>query len=317
MIIKNFIIKKIFYSTILTISIIMSLFFIFSLLGSLGENHNFQKILYNSMLSALQIFFQIPILILFFLFSIFYVEVKSNNELIILMHYVSIGKLYTLFLVIILLFTFIEINKKKIIDNLENIKSDSGNDASYLSKLIVNNNKNNTEYILLKFNDDKTLIPNEISIFYINKKNLLRAIYSNNLIYKNDSLFLNDYSELKGNKINIYTDAILNLGNINFSLLKHKSVFNKDNWKINLLENNQIVFFLIIFFTSNLVFVIFINQKTAMFKNNNKAKYLFGILIIFYMYFILNFKLNEYDFIFKNLCLIFIISLIFKKTRYE
>jgi len=35
------------------------------------------------------------------------------------------------------------------------------------------------------------------------------------------------------------------------------------------------------------------------------------------MYFILNFKLNEYDLLLKNLCLIFILSLILKKNKYE
>lgn len=316
MIINYFILKKIFFSIVITLLVILSVFFIFSLLGNLGENHSFQKILYFSLLSTIQIFFQIPILVMFVLFSIFYIEAKNNNELTILMHYISIKKFYILFLVIIILFTFIEINKKTIIDKIEDIKSNSVNDTSNLTKLIVYQTNNITEYILLKYNDDEIYNPNEISIFNLNKKNLISAIYSNNILYKDNSFFLNDYSELKGNKINIYTDKIFKFDDINFSLLKQKSSYIKGNIEINLFEYNQIIFFLIIFFTSNLIFVIFINRK-AMVKNNNDNKYLLGLSIIFYMYFILNFKLNEYDLIFKILCLIFILSLILKKNKYE
>ena len=317
MIINNYILKKILLSAFLTISIIISILFIFSLLGNLGETYTFQKILYFSLLSTIQIFFQIPILVLFILLSIFFIQTKNNNELMIFMHYISVRKLFLLVLFFILLFTFIELNKSSIINKIEDIKlKTQNNNPSNLTKLFAKKDKNIKEYILLKYNDVQQFIPIEISIFEIYGKNLIKAIYSNKVEYKDDYFFLNGYSELIDDEITVVTNR-LKLEEKYFSNFKNERNYFKNDLSLDLLNYDQTIKLLIIFFTSTLIFVIFINQKSVMVKNNDKRKYLVGILLVFYMYFNLNFKLSEFDFVFKNLCLIFILSLIYKNIKYE
>ena len=89
-----------------------SIFFIFSLIGNLGEKFSFKSILYLSTLNSFQIFTYIPSHLFILSFCLFIIHLKSKNELIIIKEYIELKKLFLIIFPILALFIFIEIKKE-------------------------------------------------------------------------------------------------------------------------------------------------------------------------------------------------------------
>ena len=128
--------KKFLNAIIICIGISFSIFFIFSLIGNLGEKFAFLSILYISSLNALQIFTYIPSHLFILSFCLFIINLKSNNELIIIKEYAKLEILFLIIFPILLLFIFIDFNKDYASSNIEKIKSN----------IINSKNLNDTKY---------------------------------------------------------------------------------------------------------------------------------------------------------------------------
>ena len=148
----NYLYKKFFQSFILCLFAITLIFYIFSLIGNLGERLSFQSILYLSFLNSLQIISYVPSIIILLAIILVVIFLRSKNELMIIKEYISINKLLIIFLPIVFCFTLIEINKNKLSKDIENTKLNFlKSDENLSSKVIIYKNNNYKSYII--FND--------------------------------------------------------------------------------------------------------------------------------------------------------------------
>jgi len=106
-----YLIKKFLISLIICTGVSYSFFFIFSLIGNLGEKLPFNLILYLSTLNSFQIFTYIPSHLFILSFCLFIISLKSKNELIIIKEYIELKKLFLIIFPILTLFILIEIKK--------------------------------------------------------------------------------------------------------------------------------------------------------------------------------------------------------------
>ena len=115
--------KRFLYSIFICGGTSYSIFFIFSLIGNLGEKFSFTTILYLSALNSLQIFTYIPSHLFILSFCLFVVNLKSKNELIIIKEYIKLTNLFLIIFPILFLFILIDYNKDAASSNIEKIKS--------------------------------------------------------------------------------------------------------------------------------------------------------------------------------------------------
>ncbi len=87
MIFTIYLAKKFFKAFLICTVLSYSIFFIFSLIGNLGEKFSFKSILYLSNLNSFQIFTYIPSHLFILSLCLFIFNLKSKNELIIIKEY--------------------------------------------------------------------------------------------------------------------------------------------------------------------------------------------------------------------------------------
>ena len=116
----NLLYFKYSYSLIICLFSSFVIFFIFSLLGNLNESYYFSTIINISFYNSLQIISYVPAFIFILTMILFIIFIKSKNEITIIKSYVSIKKLSLFFVPIVLIFTFLEINKSSITVFFEN-----------------------------------------------------------------------------------------------------------------------------------------------------------------------------------------------------
>ena len=148
-------IKLLFIKYILSLSIcIISsavIFFIFSLIGNLDEEHLFNIIIKISFFNSLQILSYVPSFIFVISVILFIIFLRSKNEMIIIKSYINIRMLLIFTLPIVFFFTFIEINKNELVSFFEDTKTslmDKGNQNS--TKIIITRDNYSKSFIVLK-----------------------------------------------------------------------------------------------------------------------------------------------------------------------
>ena len=142
-----YLIKKFLKAFLICIVVSYSIFFIFSLIGNLGEKFSFISILYLSTLNSFQIFTYIPSHLFILSFCLFIIHLKSKNELIIIKEYIELKKLFLIIMPILALFTFIEIKKENLTTNIEKIKSNLINSKNLGStKMLISSEGNKKKY---------------------------------------------------------------------------------------------------------------------------------------------------------------------------
>ena len=122
MILSIYLIKKFFNALLVCGGISYAIFFIFSLIGNLGEKFSFNSILYLSALNSFQIFTFIPSHLYILSFCLIIMHLKSKNELIIIKEYIELKKLLLIIFPILVLFVFIEIKKDSFSAHIEKMK---------------------------------------------------------------------------------------------------------------------------------------------------------------------------------------------------
>ncbi len=294
------------------------IFFIFSLLANLNEDYLFNTIIKLSLLNSLQILTYVPAFIFLISVILFTIFLRSKNEIIIIKSYLNIKKLILFFLPVVLLFTILEINKKKYALFFEDSKANLIDQKNKYPQKILIDEKNNIKTITVLNNINSEDLNNiEYRSYKILDKKIYEAQFTNNLIVSNNILITENYTQYKDNLIKDYN--FRKSYNINLlELIKHSSIvknITKDNnFELNLRSINLFIFFSLFF---GYIFLIFSNKKFVNSKENLHFPIFFCLIILLYSFFIFNNSLSLYKQELEVLASLIIGMLIFKEKLNE
>ena len=283
----NYFYKKFIQSFLLCLVSITLIFYIFSLIGNLGEKLSFQSILYLSLLNSLQIISYVPSFIILLSIILVVIFLRSKNELMIIKEYISVNKLVITFLPIVICSTLIEINKNKMSKDIENTKLNFlKSDRNLSSKVIIYKNDNYKSYIIL--NDIDVLSSKyvgEYQKYEIENDKIIRGEYSNQINLKNNSLITNNITKFEDNKIKKIDAEKIILPNVNTIMNNDfilKNEFKSSIYKVKIDQAIKFIYFIIFY---ECLFLILINKKIIDSKQNLFFPFLMSTLLIIYSIF--------------------------------
>ena len=190
MILSLYLIKKFFNALLVCGGISYAIFFIFSLIGNLGEKFSFNSILYLSALNSFQIFTFIPSHLYILSFCLIIMHLKSKNELIIIKEYIELKKLLLIIFPILVLFVFIEIKKDSFSVHIEKMKLNLSNSKNFEdTKIFISTDGNKTKYSIFSKVDSKNATINQYLEFDVENQKVKRGEISNSLNIENNNLF--------------------------------------------------------------------------------------------------------------------------------
>ncbi len=318
MTLKVYLIKKFFKSFIICGGVSFSIFFIFSLIGNLGERFSFKSILYLSTLNSFQIFSYIPSHLFILSFCLFIIHLKSKNELIIIKEYIELKNLFLIIIPILALFTFIELKKENFSSNIEEIKSDLIHSKNLDgTKILISSEGNKKKYTIFSgYNKD-----NEIIHQYLNFETFNQTIYkgeiSTNLnLFENDLfsdesiIYENDDFRHEDFKKKLF-ENFFSFWSVNTeTIIKNKAkdiIFN-----INIFQS--ILFYILFYFCISMIFF----SKKLVNRDINTMKIFLLILSIFLYYLVIpKIMLNNFHLFFQILSIIIFLLIFFKIRQYE
>ena len=299
----RFIYFKFLISFLLSVSVSFIIFYIFSLLGHLGENIIFSKILIISLLNVLEIMTIIPSFLIFLSILLFLIILKSNNEILIIKEYFNSFKLLLIFFPIVAISSVVEINKEKFSSFFTSIKDETlGFNKNLDIKLIVEENLNDKSILVLKGVDLNELTINEIQRYKIKDNQITEGEFSNDLFLSNGKLIANNlikYFKNKIIKLDKPTTIISNFDKYNKEKLIYKSHENQN--KIEIANIIKFVYFLIFFLS---LFSIFLNREYLDKKKNIVIPFFVGFTLLLYSLIIGNNSIAEYNNLFSILSLL-------------
>ena len=312
----KFIYFKFLISFLLSISVSFIIFYIFSLLGNLGENIIFSKILIISLLNVLEIMTIIPSFLIFLSIILFLIILKSNNEILIIKEYFNSFKLLLIFFPIVAISSVVEINKEKFSSFFTNIKDETlGFNKNLHVKLIVEENLNDKSILVLKGVDLNELTINEIQSYKIKDNQITEGEFSNDLFLFNGKLIANNLIKYFNNKIiklDKPTTIISNFDKYNNEELIYKSYENQN--KIEIINFIKFVYFLIFFLS---LFSIFLNREYLDKKKNLVIPFFVSFILLLYLLIIGNNSIVEYNNLFSILSLLIFTLVFVKYYKYE
>ncbi len=314
----NLLYQKYLLSLFVCFSSCLAVFFIFSLISSLNENFTFDLILNISFLNSLQILLHVPSFIYLLSIILLTIFLKSKNEITIIKSYLNLNKLILCILPIVIIFTYIELNKSKLNILIEDFKSkllDSDNNSEI--KIFVRQNKDYRNYTILKNIDLENLNKAEYRSYIVKDRVIKNAEFSNNLTYLNNSFYANSYTQYKNSLIeNINSKKIIN---INLTDLFKKNSITQLNSKKNKFASNlrliNLSSFFLLFFTY--IFLFFFNTKFINTKQSLKYPTLICLFILIYSFLIFNnsltFYRQEYELLASILVAMFFLKVYFNE----
>lgn len=313
-----YLIKKFLNAFIICGVVSYSIFFIFSLIGNLGERFLFTSILYLSALNSLQIFTYIPSHLFILSFCLFIINLKAKNELAIIKEYLSLRSLFLIIFPILTLFILIEIKKDLFSTNIEIIKSKLISSKNLEdTKISIMTEGSKKKYTIYNGFDNGNSTINQFLSFEIQNQNIYRGEISTNLeirdsdlysiestIYKNnDFLYKKVNKKLLGNFINYWNTN-------NGTIIKN----NLHSFKSNYNVIYSIFFFSFFYFCISIIFL----SKKLVNRDLNTIKIFLLIILIFLYYLILpKIMLNNFQFLFQIISLIVFVLIFFKIKEYE
>lgn len=313
----NYLYSKYLLSLLLSILASLSIFYIFSLIGNLGENIDFLTILYLSYLNAIQILLFVPTLIILLSFVLMISFLRSKNEIFIIKEYFSSKKIVICFFPLIIIYSIFEINKdnmSKYVNNLQlNLNENSKN---YDFKIIIDVGKNETLYTVIRGLNLNQSRAEEIRKFFVSEGSIISGEFSNKLIVSKNKLIANGLTKYKTDKIIKIKTSKEMLDKIN-DYIDNKIIYHDSNDK-NLTKSINIFFkvlYLILFFYSLLL--ILFSKKAINKKNNLTYPILVCILLALYSLMIASIPLDFLNSQINVLALFLIFLVFFKYFRYE
>jgi len=312
-----YLIKKFFISLVICTGVSYAFFFIFSLIGNLGEKLPFNLILYLSTLNSVQIFTYIPSHLFILTFFLFIISLKSKNELIIIKEYIELKKLFLIIFPILTLFILIEIKKNDISENIEIFKSNIIEpEQKDITKIFISTTENNKKFTIFSKSDNKAIVDQYLNV-EIQNNTIHRGEMSVNLNLSNNNLISNEST--------IYENNDFRYENIKKKLIENF----KDYWsknpgsiikdKTNSFSSSYNIIKLIIFFSLYYICIsmIFFSKKLVN-RNINIFKIILVVISIF-LYFLLipKINLNNFGYIFQMLTIIIFILVFFQIKQDE
>lgn len=301
MLFYKFIFKKVFFSFVLSIITLSSVLYIFSIIEILGNSYNFTRTIALGLINTLELLITIPTIIYVMSIILFWNNTKRTNELLIIRHYLSLKKIIILFSIFVIIFTYLEINKRdlggKIMSLKENFLKKSNNNELYQKNFYQFDENKLTITRIDGINiSDNSL--EEVSIYKFENNIFVKSIYSNNNTIVNENIIM------KNPKL-ITPESIKDM-NENFTIsLKEfgKNYYNSEsnikivktsekNSPFNLLKEITLV---IILFTYTSLFL----TKKVIQKNASVLKYsLMAFLIFTYTFATSQVYLNNHNSLF-------------------
>ena len=315
----NYFYLKFIQSFIICIFSITLIFYIFSLIGNLGEKLSFESILFLSLLNSIQIISYVPSIILLLTIILVVIILRSKKELMIIKEYISLNKLVIIFLPIVFCSALIEINKNKLSKSIENTKFNLLKSDYYLSsKVIIYQNNDYKSYLIL--NDIDVLNPKNVGEYQkyeIENDKIVSGEYSNKINLKNNSLVTYNYTKFEDDKIKKIEGNKIILQNIN-KILNNEFIL-KDKLQTNIynLKADMVIKFLYYIIFYECLFLILFNKKIIDIKQKLFFPLLISTLLLFYSLIIYNVNLKIYYIEQQLLALTLILFIFYKFYRYE
>jgi len=318
MILPLYLARKFFKSFIICSSLSYSIFFIFSLLGNLGEKLSFKSIFLISTLNSFQIFTYIPSHLFILSLCLFVFNLKSENELIIIKEYFDLKKLFLIIFPILALFIYAEIKKENLSITIEKIKSNVVNSKKIGdTKIFISLNGNTKKYTIFRGYDQDNAVINQYLSFESQNQKIQRGEISTNIFFKESDLFSNEST--------VYEKNNFQYENFNKRLFKNfHSFWAKNTGKIikHKMNNRSSGYYIIhsIFF-SGLFYVcismIFFSKKLVD-RGMNILKIFLLVLSMFLYYLLIpKIMLNNFQYLFQFISIITLILIFFKIKKYE
>ena len=318
MILPIYLAKKFIKSFGICAGISFSIFFIFSLIGNLGEKFSFSSIFYLSILNSVQIFSYVPSQLFIMSLCLFIIHLKSKNELIIIKEYIELKKLFLIIFPILALFTFFEFKKDDFSKNIENTKQNLINSKNFVdTKVLVTLKDNKKKYTIFKgYEIDKAII-NQYLSFETQNQIILKGEISTNLNLQKNSLFGNNSTIYENNNFrneNLSKKLFENFRNFwsanTGTIIKTKNDILYSNYSIiqSIIFNGLFYFCIsMIFFSKRLV------------DRNIKSKKIFLFVLSIFVYYLLITKimLNNFQQLFQLISMMILFLIFFKIKQYE
>ena len=318
MILPIYLAKKFIKAFVISAGASYSIFFIFSLIGNLGEKFSFNLILYLSILNSFQIFSYIPSQLFILSLCLFIIHLKSKNELIIIKEYIELKKLFLIIFPVLSLFTFIEIKKDHFSKYIENTKLNLINSKNLGdSKILITLEEDKKKYTIFNgYDGDKAIISQYLSFETKNQK-ILKGEFSNNLNFHENTLYGLNTTIFENNDFrneDLSKELFQNFRNF-WSLSKSTIIKTKSN---NINSNYNIIHSIIFNGLFYLCMSIIFLSKRLVDRGMNTMKFFLMILSIFLYYLLIpNIKLNNYHHLFQLISIIIFILIFIRIKQYE
>ena len=318
MILPLYLARKFFKSFIICSSLSYSIFFIFSLLGNLGEKLSFKSIFLISTLNSFQIFTYIPSHLFILSLCLFIFNLKSENELIIIKEYFDLKKLFLIIFPILALFIYAEIKKENLSITIEKIKLNVVNSKKIGdTKIFISLNGNTKKYTIFRGYDQDNAVINQYLSFESQNQKIQRGEISTSLYFKESDLFSKESTVFEKNnfKYEKFSKRLYE----NF-----QSLWNNNTEKIikNKKKNRNSSYYIIysIFFSALFYFcisMIFFSKKLVDRGVNNMKIFLLVLSMFLYYLLIPKIMLNNFQYLFYFLSMMTLILIFFNIKKYE
>jgi len=318
MILPIYLFKKFFRAFVICTVVSYSVFFIFSLIGNLGEKLSFKSILFLSTLNSFQIFTYIPSHLFILSFFLFLFDLKSKNELIIIKEFIDLKKLFLIIFPILVLFIYVEINKDNLSDKIDQIKSNVLNSKKIEdTKILISLEGNQKKYSIFRGYDQNNAVINQYLIFVSQNQKINRGEISTNLYLKGEDLYTKESTIYEKNnfKNEIFNKKIFE--NFISFWSKNTNTIIKNN-----INNKNSIYYIIHSILFNCLFYLCISMiffsKKFVDRGMNLIKF-FIILLSIFLYFLTAPKilLNQFQYIFHLITILIFILVFFKFSKYE
>ena len=274
---------KYLFSFFISSSILFCLFYIFSLIGNLGEKMNFGPILYLSYLNSIQILTYIPSLVILISIVLFMIILRAKNEIIIIKEYFSDIKIIFIFFPIVLIFSIFEINKDISSNYINNLKSDFlKSEGLHNSKIIRYDGDEKRIYKVIKGLNIHELSIDEINTFHILKDQIVYAEYSDDISIIDNNVVANLTTHFRENKAFISNNMNMLLKDID-KYLTNEQIFYLNNNKMKLkIETNFLLKLLCLILLFHSLFLILLSRKVIDKKYNIAGSIIICLLLVIY-----------------------------------
>ncbi len=318
MILPFYLAKKFINALIICTGVSYSIFFIFSLIGNLGEKLSFKSIFFLSVLNSFQIFTYIPSHLFILSLCLFIMHLKSKNELIIIKEYIELKSLFLIIFPILALFIFIEIKKDNFSNNIEKIKLNLINSKNLGdTKILISSEGNKKKYTIFSLYDEDNDLFNQFLYFETQNQTIYKGEISTNLYLDKNDLF--------SNKSTIFENNDFKNENFNRKLFENftdyfstktetiiKNKINNFNPYYNIVQS--ILFYCFFYFCISMIFL----SKKLVNRGVNTLKIFLLVLSIFLYYLLIpKIMLNNFQYIFQFISLIIFVLTFFKIKHYE